>query len=167
MLKNLLARRYGSLHDFSKVVARWCDISKATGVHPDTIRKAILLYHARGNRYLECTAKNFALGRPRFITPSLERELVTKETLYEMRFLSLQRRTVLIQREYGISVAKGTLAALYKRNGIKYLQAKKAKRVTTAHEARLRYERTQFAKRLHTLQEQSGHMICYLDETTF
>ena len=73
MLKNLLARRYGSLHDFSKVVARWCDISKATGVHPDTIRKAILLFHKRGNRYLECTGKNFALGRPRFITPSLER----------------------------------------------------------------------------------------------
>ena len=33
VIRNLVARRYGSLHDFSRVVARWCDISRATGLH--------------------------------------------------------------------------------------------------------------------------------------
>ena len=133
MVKNLIARRYGSLHDFSRVVARWCDISRATGLNVDTIRKAVKLFHERGNRFLKCSGKNFPVGRPRFIPPELERTLVTKEILYEMRFLSLLRRAVLIRRDYGINIAKGTLAALYKRNGVKFLQASKARRTTSAH----------------------------------
>ena len=32
MMHTLLARRYGSLTDFSRVVARWCDIARATGI---------------------------------------------------------------------------------------------------------------------------------------
>ena len=117
----LLARRYGSLHDFSKVVARWCDIERATGVHADTIRKAVLLYHKRGNRYLERCGANFALGRPKVIPPELEAHLVTKETLYEMRFLSLPRRVELICRDHGVLTHPRTLADMYKRNGVKYL----------------------------------------------
>ena len=45
MVKNLLARRYGSTHDFSKVVARWCDISRATGIKSNSLRRVIKNYH--------------------------------------------------------------------------------------------------------------------------
>ena len=55
---------------------------------------------------------------------------------------------------------------MYKRNGVKYLQAKKARRVTSAHEARLELERVDFANRIHTL-EQQGEGLIYFDETTF
>ena len=98
MIMNLLARRYGSLHDFSKVVARWCDIERATGIHRVTARKAIKTFHKRGNRYLRRCAANFAMGRPRTVPPDLETQLTSKETLYEMRFLSLDRRVELIRR---------------------------------------------------------------------
>ena len=77
MIRNLLARRYGSLGDFSRVVARWCDISRATGVHPDTIRKAVLLYHQKGNRYVPVNGRNNPVGRPRVITANLEAQLTS------------------------------------------------------------------------------------------
>ena len=47
----LLARRYGSLTDFSTVIAKWSEIAKATGVGRMTIQKAVLNYHKKGNRY--------------------------------------------------------------------------------------------------------------------
>ena len=48
----LVARRYGSLTDFSKVVARYCDIARATGVKKDTVRNVILRFHKNGNRFI-------------------------------------------------------------------------------------------------------------------
>ena len=166
MVKNLLARRYGSLHDFSKVIARWSDIAKATGVHPDTIRKAVLLYHARGNRFLKCCGANFALGRPKVIPPELERTLISKESLYEMRFLSLPRRVELIRRDHGVHMIPKTLAEMYKRNGIRFLQPKETKRTASAQEARRELERIAYANKLHTL-EQQGQQLIYMDEATF
>ena len=151
MVKNLLARRYGSLHDFSKVVARWCDIRRATGVHEDTARKAIATFHKRGNRFLKCCAANFAVGRPSSVPPDLEAHLTSKDTLYEMRFLSVERRVELIRREHGLVLSKQAVKRMYKRNGVRYLQASKMKRVTPAHESRLQTERIAFARKLHTL----------------
>ena len=72
MIRNLLARRYGSLHDFSKVVARWCDISRATGVHQDTVRKAVERHHKRGNKFDSASVRNRFVGRPRTIPAELE-----------------------------------------------------------------------------------------------
>ena len=121
MVKNLLARRYGSLTDFSQVVRRWCDISRATGMNPNTIKKAICTYHNRGNRFIKVNAKNFPVGRPPIMPPHLEARLTTKQVLYEMRFLSLERRCELIRREHGISIARWSLAKMYKRNGVRNL----------------------------------------------
>ena len=98
MIRNLLARRYGSLHDFSKVVARWCDIARATGVHVDTVRKAVMLHHKRGNKFESDSVRNKNVGRPRTIPAELEAQLTSWETLNEMRFLSLPRRRELILR---------------------------------------------------------------------
>ena len=77
MVMNLLARRYGSLHDFSQVVARWCDISRATGVHPNTVRKVVLLYHQRGNRFESRIVRNYAGPRTRVVPPELEAQLTS------------------------------------------------------------------------------------------
>ena len=167
MVKNLVARRYGSLHDFSKVVARWCEISKATGMHRDTIRMAVLLYHKRGNRFFKCNSTNFAMGRPRTVPQDVEALLTSKKTLYEMRFLSLARRTELIRREQGIELAPRTLATMYKRNGVKYLQAKKAKRLSSAHEFRIEQERIAFARKLDGLLREDPAQVVYMDQTTF
>ena len=146
-----MARRYGSLDDFSQVVARWCDISRATGVHKETCRRAILRFHRRGNRFTRDSANSCPLGPPRRIPPELEARLVSKETLYEMRFLSMLRRAELIRRDHGISVSRWTLAGLYKRNGVRYLQATKVKRLPNAREERLELERVAFARKLAAL----------------
>ena len=67
-------------------------------MHRDTIRRAILLYHKRGNRFLECNGTNFPMGRPRILPQEVEAQLISRQTLYEMRFLSLPRRIELIRR---------------------------------------------------------------------
>ena len=164
---NLVARRYGSLHDFSTVVARWCDISRATGVHQESCRRAVLLFHKRGNRFLKVNASNYPMGRPRVMPPELERQLCSKETLYEMRFLSLARRVELIRREHGIVFGDRGLAKLYKRNGVRYLQASKIKRLPPSKERTFELERISFARKLHGLQQLCGEEIVYMDETTF
>ena len=150
-LRNLVARRYGSLDDFSQVVARWCDIGRATGVHPQTCRRAVALFHRRGNRFTRDSANSCPLGPPRRIPPELEARLVSRETLYEMRFLSMPRRAELIRRDHGISIGRCALAKLYKRNGVKYLQATKVKRLSHAREERLELERVAFARKLAAL----------------
>ena len=99
---NLLARRYGSLHDFSKVVARWCDIARATGVHRDTCRKAIGIYHKRGNKFKSRCAVSDPGPRYKAVSAELEAHLTSKEKLTEMRFLSMARRRELIRRDYGV-----------------------------------------------------------------
>ena len=124
MIKNLLARRYGSLEDFSQVVGRWCDISRATGLHPDTIRKAVMLYHKKGNRYIPVCARNYPVGRPRVITANLEAQITSWQTLNDMRFLSIRRRQELIRREHGVYIGVKTLAKIYQRNKIRYRQTK-------------------------------------------
>ena len=167
MVLNLVARRYGSLHDFSRVVARWCDISRATGLHVDTIRKAIGLFHKKGDRYVASNGSTCAVGRPRTVTAEFEARITTREKLYEMRFLSLARRVELIRREYGVSLGVDLLSAIYKRNGVRYLQAKKKKRTTPAHEARLEQERIVFARKLDGLQRNCGRDLIYMDQTTF
>ena len=98
----------------------------------------------------------------------MEAELIKWEKLNEMRFLSLQRRTELIRREYGIVVGTAVLAELYRRNGIRYLQAKRFTRVTDVHEVRLQQERIAFARKLKGLQDEGlGGQLIYMDETTF
>ena len=143
-----MARRYGSLDDFSRVAARWGDIGRATGLHRETCRWAIIRFHKRGNRFAGGSANNCPLGRRRLIPQDLEARLISRQTLYEMRFLSLQRRVELIRREHGISIGVRTLGDLYKRNGVKYLQAKKVRRLPNAREQRLEQERVAFARRL-------------------
>ena len=133
MVNNLLARRYGSLHDFSKVVARWCDISKATGINPNTIRKALQTYHRRGHRFLKCNATNFRMGRPCVLPRDVEAQLVSRETLYSMRFLPIQRRVELVNNQHGTHLSVEGFTNLYKRNKVKYLQSSKAKRLTPSH----------------------------------
>ena len=56
----------------------------------------------------------------------IEQDLISYETLKEMRFLSLKRRVVLIQQRYGITVNPSTLRNLYRRKKVTYRSAKKA-----------------------------------------
>ena len=153
MIRNLVARRYGSLHDFSKIVARWCDIGRATGVNPETCRKAIGNFHRRGNDFKPRGARFSPGPRARAVSAELEAELTSKRSLYALRFLSMARRRELVQREHNIRLGKHTLTRMYKRNGIKYLQAKKKKRQTPAAERGLELQRIAFARRLHALQQ--------------
>ena len=167
MIRNLLARRYGSLHDFSKVVARWCDIAKATGVHVDTCRKAVKMYHERGNKFKLDRVRPINAPRVRVIPAEIEAQLASYETLKEMRFLSLPRRRELIMREYGVYFGKHALRRLYKRNGISFKQAKSKRRLEPAREQRYELERIAFARKLHGLQQTCADQIIYLDQTTF
>ena len=118
MIANLLARRYGSLTDFSKVVARYCDISRATGLHRATVRNAIKLFHKRGDRYERCRDNVRPVGRPRVIPEDLEAQLTSYETLNDMKFLSIPRRVEIIRREFNWTLGEKTLRMIYKRNGV-------------------------------------------------
>ena len=91
--------------------------------------------------------------RARAVTAELEEKITSKSKLYEMRFLSLPRRRELIMREYNVTFGKHALRRMYKRAGIKYLQAKKKKRQTPAAERSLELQRIAFARKLHALQQ--------------
>ena len=41
--------RYGSLTDFSNIRLGWTDITKRTGIHPQTCHHMIYAFHKRGN----------------------------------------------------------------------------------------------------------------------
>ena len=108
---------------------RYAAISRITGIHQDTVRKAVQLYHKKGDRYVRYSAKGRGGGRPRKIPAHIEAELISYKTLNDMRFLSLPRRAELIRREHGIEIGSQLLGALYRRNKIRYLQAKKFTRI--------------------------------------
>ena len=54
-----------------------------------------------------------------------------------MRFLSMEKRSVLIEQRYGVRVPAKSLALIYSRNKVSYRKPKKATRISEAHEARL------------------------------
>ena len=81
----------------------------------------------------------------------IEAEITSWKTLNEMRFLPIQRRLELIFREHGIMISGNTLSRLYKRNGVRYLQAKKLRRQSVAANDRLERERVRFAGKLAAL----------------
>ena len=111
---------------------------------------------------------NCGVGRPRRLPDHVEAELISREILNDMRFLPLRRRVELIRREHGIEIGASGLGKMYRRHGVKYLQAKVVKRLGNAHEARLEQQRIAFARKLSSLQEQRrGDRIIYMDETTF
>ena len=43
-LRDVLVRRFGSLHDFSQVIASYAVISRATGLNHGTLRRHILWF---------------------------------------------------------------------------------------------------------------------------
>ena len=93
-------RRYGNLTDFSKTIATYADIARATGINERTVRRIILHYHNLGDRYDADSLKR--AGRKRKLPPHVERELASWELLNEMRFLGLEKRLVFIRRRYGV-----------------------------------------------------------------
>ena len=130
MIKHLVARRYGALDDFSQIIAGWGEISKQTGVNKDTIRKAVTRFHKNGDRWLPVNAAYNNVGAPRLLSASIEAEITSWQTLNDMRFLPMRRRLELIRREHGIAVSLNTLRRVYKRRGVRFLQAKAVKRHT-------------------------------------
>ena len=85
-----------------------------------------------------------------------------------MRFLPLCRRAELIRRKYGIRLGRKHLARIYKRNGIRYLQAKTAKRQAPEREEELEADRIAFARKLKSLEgPRTSNRIIHMDQTTF
>ena len=168
MVLHLLARRYGSITDFSRVAMRWCDIARVTGVHKWTVQKAIQRYHEKGNRYVKAKRVGYSAGRPHLFPAEIEAEICSWASLNEMRFLSLAKRVPLIEAKYGRRIGPKTLMKLYKRNGVRCRQAKKITRAPDSAEARLEAERVAFARKLQGLKDEgAGDQLIYMDETTF
>ena len=99
----LLLHRYGSITDFSKVIASFSVVAKATGIASPTIHRAIHRYHRNGDCFVE--AKVVYKGRRKKVPAAVEKELCSYEVLTEMRFLPLMRRTHLIETKYGIELS--------------------------------------------------------------
>ena len=87
-------RRYGSLTDFSEPIATYAAISRATGVKYQTVKDCIERYHFNGNSYDHDVFKRKPGKRK--LPAELEQELVSYEVLNDMRFLSMEKRSVLI-----------------------------------------------------------------------
>ena len=83
-------------------------------------------YHRNGNRYDHDVFKS--VPRPRKLSSAFERQLVSYEVLNEMRFLSLERRSRLIEEQYQVRVPANSLALIYARHGVHYKKTKKATR---------------------------------------
>ena len=125
-VKHLLLRRYGSVTDFSQPIATISMISRATGLHYQTIKDVIQRYHRNGNSYDHDVFKS--IPRPKKLSSAFERQLVSYEVLNEMRFLSLERRSRLIEEQYQVRVPANSLALIYARHGVHYKKTKKATR---------------------------------------
>lgn len=67
---HIIARRYGSLTDYSAVIARVCDISKATGIAWSTVNRAIKRFHKNGDQFTDEAAKK--TGRKRIVPEHIE-----------------------------------------------------------------------------------------------
>ena len=83
-----------------------------------------------------------------------------------MRFLSLERRSRLIEEQYQVKVPANSLALIYTRHGVRYKKTKKATRISEAKEAQLMQERARFARELQGWEARQESVI-YMDETTF
>ena len=55
-------------------------------------------YHRNGNSYDHDVFRS--VPRPRKLAPAFEQQLVSYDVLNEMRFLSLERRSKLIEEQY-------------------------------------------------------------------
>ena len=122
----IIARRYGSLTDFSRITARVSQIAKALGFNWMTVKSIIKRFHANGNQFLPRPRPI----RPRKVPARVEEELISRELLNEMRFLPLAARCQIVRERYQLAISVTCLAKLYKRNKVKYRPAKTTIRVS-------------------------------------
>ena len=52
MVHAIIARRYGSLTDFTRVIAKVSDVAKALHLHWSTVKTVIKRFHRNGDRYV-------------------------------------------------------------------------------------------------------------------
>ena len=78
-LNLLVALRYGSLTDYSRVINSYQEISRQTGLHPNTIYQAVTRYHRNGDCY-----RKAKLGRrPRHLLTDAQKALITSSRTLE------------------------------------------------------------------------------------
>ena len=126
----LLARRYGSLHEFTAVQETYTSIARSCGLSKQGVREAIVRFHRNGNRH-SCEVPRARYVRKSKIPPEIERMLVSKEELHRMRFLALQKRCAIIEETHGIKISSSTLVRIYHRNDVRCRQAKTERRLTS------------------------------------
>ena len=157
----LVAMRFGSVSDFSRIYNSWSDIGRRLVVNAETVRKAVTRYIANGGRFVQVENR----GKARKVSQELEDTLCSVEKLDEYRFLSIDERLVRIEDEYGLKISKTTLKSYYKKNDIKMRQPKKVYRMTDAAWMKLIRQRIVFANMLEPLLQSAN--IIYMDQTSF
>ena len=145
-VKLLLKHRYGSTKSFKKIIKSYQDIEKITGVRYGTVRNIIARYHNNGNRYVQKGTRIYS----RTMIPSHAAEWLCKwDTLYNMRYLTMQARAKICKKEFGLpKCTANAVIRVYKNNGISYKLPGKANRLSDEREHKLIKERIAFARRL-------------------
>ena len=95
----IVAMRYGSITDFSKVYQTFTEIGRRLTVLPQTLSTAVKRWHENGNKFM--IRKKYK-ARPRKLLPEVEAEVCSNEMLIKHQFLSIKERVVRIFEEFGV-----------------------------------------------------------------
>ena len=124
---HIVGKRYGSYTDFSVVRHSYAAIARSTRLNPETVRVVIKRFVSNG--YVARPSK-YGGGKRSPVSPEMLKRLICEETLYNQRFLPLKRRINDIKKKFHVDLTFWQLRQLYKRNNVRYLQAKASMRLT-------------------------------------
>ena len=133
-----------------------------SGVAATTVRTNIIKFHRHGNKVI----RKKQTGRPSAIPDELQQQLVSPETLNQMRFLPIRVRARKHSIQHGTSITHTQLKLIYKRHGVRFRQPKVSARLPADKEVALIPERILFAEKMKLLID-GGRVIIYADESTF
>ena len=112
----LVKHRYGTLDRFDGEVLPYTQIAQVSGVAVATIRANIIKFHRQGNKVI----RKKHTGRRAAIPEDIQRKIVSRETLNDMRFLPIRVRAQRHSMQYGIPVSFMQLKLIYKRHNVRF-----------------------------------------------
>jgi transposase len=157
--------RHGTLKNDSKIVRRYTEILKMTGVRPCSQIKILRRWKARG--FLVINMKRD--GKKDLLTREQVRWVTDFATLQEMSHLCLERRARIIKDKFQLpSFHCRTLSDYYHRYGIKYKRPDYTYWKSRAENDNLKMSQMNYVRALtDDMEKGTFEEIIYIDETTF
>ena len=142
------------------------EVSKVIHINYNTLYKLFLRFEKLSD--VEDRNKLFNMQRLRkSYPPAIAEFLQSKESLLEMKFMTLNDRCALLKKKFKFSISSPTLSKYYKQNKIGYLAVKTQSSACWHNPLKTIRDRTQFLNTLTGLMTDPKAGLTFLDETTF